>query len=195
MNYGKPKHKGLVAAGWVFACLGALALLLMNWVAFSKGGLLPGFLPWQLIPVTDDTMGAALPQGSLALVEESYLPTAPQVAAYGDEFGATAFARVINQTGEDYQLGADEGQSLVLAQKSQLQGRVNFYIAGIGSAALWLRQFRLTVAALGTLYLLALLAVLLTRGPRQRARYRRELIELFAFYGEKYDAEESDIDY
>ena len=69
------------------------------------------------------------------------------------------------------------------------------YVSRLGGLVTTLATYRLTIAATTAVYLLVLLAALFTRGKRRRARRRRELVELFAFYGEKYDMEEADIDY
>ena len=80
-------------------------------------------------------------------------------------------------------------------EEEALLGAVHLYVSGLGGAVTFLHTYRLTVAAAAVIYLLALLGYVVTRGPRKRAKRRRELIELFAYYGEKYDMEESGIDY
>ena len=181
-------------------CLAGIAasvvlLALALYMAFRADCLLPGGMYRQLIPVTQEDMAPALPKGSLAVVNELETPHERGVAAYRTEDGQVAFGRVKGETVEEYTLGCDQADETFQVERSQVLGAVGVYVSGLGALVTVLSTYRLTLAAAVALYLLFLVAMVCTRGPRRRAKRRRELIELFAFYGEKYDLEEADIDY
>ena len=181
-------------------CLAGIAtsvvlLALALYMAFRADCLLPEGMYRQLIPVTQEDMAPALPKGSLAVVNELETPHERGVAAYQTEDGQVAFGRVKGETVEGYTLGCDQEDETFQVERSQVLGAVGVYVSGLGALVTVLSAYRLTLAAAVALYLLFLVAMVCTRGPRRRAKRRRELIELFAFYGEKYDLEEADIDY
>lgn len=181
-------------------CLAGIAasvvlLALALYMAFRADCLLPEGMYRQLIPVTQEDMAPALPKGSLAVVNELEAPHERGVAAYQTEDGQVAFGRVKGETVEGYTLGCDQEDETFQVERSQVLGAVGVYVSGLGALVTVLSAYRLTLAAAVALYLLFLVAMVCTRGPRRRAKRRRELIELFAFYGEKYDLEEADIDY
>lgn len=181
-------------------CLAGIAasvvlLALALYMAFRADCLLPEGMYRQLIPVTQEDMAPALPKGSLAVVNELETPHERGVAAYQTEDGQVAFGRVKGETVEEYTLGCDQEDETFQVERSQVLGAVGVYVSGLGALVTVLSAYRLTLAAVVALYLLFLVAMVCTRGPRRRAKRRRELIELFAFYGEKYDLEEADIDY
>lgn len=181
-------------------CLAGIAtsvvlLALALYMAFRADCLLPEGMYRQLIPVTQEDMAPALPKGSLAVVNELETPHERGVAAYQTEDGQVAFGRVKGETVEEYTLGCDQEDETFQVERSQVLGAVGVYVSGLGALVTVLSAYRLTLAAAVALYLLFLVAMVCTRGPRRRAKRRRELIELFAFYGEKYDLEEADIDY
>ena len=117
------------------------------------------------------------------------------MAAYQTSDGQVAFGRVKEETVEGYTLGFDQEDETFQVKRKQVLGAVGVYVSGLGGLVTVLSTYRLTLAAAVALYLLFLVAMVCTRGPRRRAKRRRELMELFAFYGEKYDLEEADIDY
>lgn len=181
-------------------CLAGIAtsvvlLALALYMAFRADCLLPEGMYRQLIPVTQEDMAPALPKGSLAVVNELETPHERGVAAYQTEDGQVAFGRVKGETVEGYTPGCDQEDETFQVERSQVLGAVGVYVSGLGALVTVLSAYRLTLAAAVALYLLFLVAMVCTRGPRRRAKRRRELIELFAFYGEKYDLEEADIDY
>ena len=181
-------------------CLAGIAasvvlLALALYMAFRADCLLPEGMYRQLIPVTQEDMAPALPKGSLAVVNELETPHERGVAAYRTEDDQVAFGRVKGETVEGYTLGCDQEDETFQVERSQVLGAVGVYVSGLGALVTVLSTYRLTLAAAVALYLLFLVAMVCTRGPRRRAKRRRELIELFAFYGEKYDLEEADIDY
>ena len=170
-------------------------LALALYMAFRADCLLPEGMYRQLIPVTQEDMAPALPKGSLAVVNELETPHERGVAAYQTEDGQVAFGRVKGETVEGYTLGCDQEDETFQVERSQVLGAVGVYVSGLGALVTVLSAYRLTLAAAVALYLVFLVGMVCTRGPRRRAKRRRELIELFAFYGEKYDLEEADIDY
>lgn len=191
----KKGHKGLAIVGWTAAGIGVLLLAVMTYTAFFADRLLPEASHYQWSPVTQEDMGPALPRDSLAVVDRRLFPAEGEVGAYRDSQGKMAFGRVRREEVNRLELAADQAEGLVAVDRGEMEGTVHLYVAGLGRVVEFLHTYRLTVAAVAVLYL-ALLAVLAcTRGPRQRNRKRRELMELFAFYGDKYDLEETGIDY
>ena len=182
---------GGLSGGQVQRVLLALAL----YMAFRADCLLPEGMYRQLVPVTQEDMDPALPKGSLAVVNELETPHERGVAAYQTSDGQVAFGRVKEETVEGYTLGFDQEDETFQVKRKQVLGAVGVYVSGLGGLVTVLSTYRLTLAAAVALYLLFLVAMVCTRGPRRRAKRRRELMELFAFYGEKYDLEEADIDY
>ncbi len=170
-------------------------LALALYMAFRADCLLPEGMYRQLVPVTQEDMDPALPKGSLAVVNELETPHERGVAAYQTSDGQVAFGRVKEETVKGYTLGFDQEDETFQVKRKQVLGAVGVYVSGLGGLVTVLSTYRLTLAAAVALYLLFLVAMVCTRGPRRRAKRRRELMELFAFYGEKYDLEEADIDY
>lgn len=181
--------------GWGVAILIGILLALATYIGFFADHLLPGFCSRQLSPVVQRDMGQALPEGSLAVVDLAAAPEQGEVAAYRDEKGRMLFGRMCGAQQGGYLLKGDLEEKAQMLEPEQLSGTVHFYVSRLGGLVTTLATYRLTIAATTAVYLLVLLAALFTRGKRRRARRRRELVELFAFYGEKYDMEEADIDY
>ena len=182
-------------AGWGIAVAVGAALALAAYVGFFTDSLLPSFCGYQLSPVIQRDMGRALPEGGLAVVDLRSAPEQNEAAAYRDEEGRMRFGRLCGREGEAYLIKADLGQQTEQLSPDRVAGTVHLYVSGLGGLAIALETYRLTVAATAAVYILVLRAALFTRGKRRRERRRRELMELFAFYGEKYDMEEADIDY
>lgn len=177
------------------AVVSVVLLAVALFMAFRADCLLPEGMHQQLIPVTQEDMAPALPKGSLAVVSELETPHERGVAAYRTQDGQMAFGRVKEETVDGYTLGVDQGEETLQVERKQVLGAVGVYVSGLGRLVTVLSSYRLTLAAAAALYLLFLGAMVCTRGVRRRAKRRRELTELFAFYGEKYDLEEADIDY
>ena len=181
--------------GWGLAIAVGLALAAATYIGFFANRLLPEFCGYQLSPVIQQDMGQALPEGALAVVNLRSLPEENEAAAYRDEEGRMRFGRLCGREGAAYLLKADLSRQTERLAADRLAGVVHLYISGLGELTETLETYRLTVAATAAVYILVLLTALFTRGKRRRDRRRRELMELFAFYGEKYDMEEADIDY
>lgn len=181
--------------GWGLAIAVGLALAAATYIGFFANRLLPEFCGYQLSPVIQQDMGQALPEGALAVVNLRSLPEENEAAAYRDEEGRMRFGRLCGKEGAAYLLKADLSRQTERLAADRLAGVVHLYISGLGELTETLETYRLTVAATAAVYILVLLTALFTRGKRRRDRRRRELMELFAFYGEKYDMEEADIDY
>lgn len=181
--------------GWGLAIAVGLALAAATYIGFFANRLLPEFCGYQLSPVIQQDMGQALPEGALAVVNLRSLPEENEAAAYRDEEGRMRFGRLCGREGAAYLLKADLSRQTERLAADRLAGVVHLYVSGLGELTETLETYRLTVAATAAVYILVLLTALFTRGKRRRDRRRRELMELFAFYGEKYDMEEADIDY
>lgn len=181
--------------GWGLAIAVGLALAAATYIGFFANRLLPEFCGYQLSPVIQQDMGQALPEGALAVVNLRSLPEENEAAAYRDEEGRMRFGRLCGREGAAYLLKADLSRQTERLAADRLAGVVHLYVSGLGELTETLETYRLTVAATTAVYILILLTALFTRGKRRRDRRRRELMELFAFYGEKYDMEEADIDY
>lgn len=181
--------------GWGLAIAVGLALAAATYIGFFANRLLPEFCGYQLSPVIQQDMGQALPEGALAVVNLRSLPEENEAAAYRDEEGRMRFGRLCGKEGAAYLLKADLSRQTERLAADRLAGVVHLYVSGLGKLTETLETYRLTVAATAAVYILVLLTALFTRGKRRRDRRRRELMELFAFYGEKYDMEEADIDY
>ena len=181
--------------GWGLAIAIGLALAAATYIGFFANRLLPEFCGYQLSPVIQQDMGQALPEGALAVVNLRSLPEENEAAAYRDEEGRMRFGRLCGREGAAYLLKADLSRQTERLAADRLAGVVHLYVSGLGKLTETLETYRLTVAATAAGYILVLLTALFTRGKRRRDRRRRELMELFAFYGEKYDMEEADIDY
>lgn len=181
--------------GWGLAIAVGLALAAATYIGFFANRLLPEFCGYQLSPVIQQDMGQALPEGALAVVNLRSLPEENEAAAYRDEEGRMRFGRLCGREGAAYLLKADLSRQTDRLAADRLAGVVHLYVSGLGELTETLETYRLTVAATTAVYILILLTALFTRGKRRRDRRRRELMELFAFYGEKYDMEEADIDY
>ena len=191
----RKKNRGLLALGWTAAILVLLLFGAMVYAGFRAEGLLPDGTGYQWLPVTQGDMGSALPKGVLAIVDRRQVPQPKVVTAYRIETGPGSFGPVASIQDGICRLVSDQGKELGSVEEEALLGAVHLYVSGLGGAVTFLHTYRLTVAAAAVIYLLALLGYVVTRGPRKRAKRRRELIELFAYYGEKYDMEESGIDY
>lgn len=188
-------HRGLAIVGWAAAGIGFLLLAMMTYTAFFADRLLPEAMHYQWSPVMQDDMGQALPEGSLAVVDRRGSPAEGEVGAYRDAQGKMAFGRVRREEVNQLYVAADQAEEAVAVGRGEMEGAVHLYVAGLGRVVVFLHTYRLTMAAVAVLYLALLVMLACTKGPRQRNRKRRELMDLFAFYGDKYDLEETGIDY
>ena len=172
--------------GALLAALLALALFCLTLSVTSDGSFLPGFLPIEGYAVSGDAFPDLLPAGSLAIIR----PGAPL------EAGRIALLN-------DGTLGVADGQGQVLTptqpigirQADQARGPVVWRISGLGGLFSALRRHPAVLWTIWGLLLLGTALWCVTLPHRRRKREVRELIELFDYYGRKFDAEEEGIDY
>ncbi|MDD6316226.1 MAG: hypothetical protein PUB63_04370 [Clostridia bacterium] len=172
--------------GALLAALLALALFCLTLSVTSDGSFLPGFLPIEGYAVSGDAFPDLLPAGSLAIIR----PGAPL------EAGRIALLN-------DGTLGVADGQGQILTptqpigirQADQARGPVVWRISGLGGLFSALRRHPAVLWTIWGLLLLGTALWCVTLPRRRRKREVRELIELFDYYGRKFDAEEEGIDY
>lgn len=170
------------AAGILMACL----LIIILAITFSKEGLLPSFLPIRAYAVEQEVLPDVLPGGSLAIVDPKAVPEAGHVVLSPEHTFAVADGAGSLVLIEDPAVVYDAAQSL---------GRVTYRIAMLGSVCLLLQRYRVFVWVLCVLLVGTGAAWVVTAPKRRRKKEVQELIELFEYYGRKYDAEEEGIDY
>lgn len=174
----------------IAAVLGGLLFLLVAAgclsVTLAGRGLLPAFLSVEGYAVQHDGLDGLLPGGSLAIVDPGAELEAGHVALLFE--GTLGIA-----DGEGRLIDAHAPEVSYAA--SDAVGRVIYRIAGLGTVLSLLQQGRWVLWALLALVLLGGIAWAVTAPKRRRKKEVRELIELFDYYGRKYDAEEEDIDY
>lgn len=174
----------------IAAVLGGLFLLLATAgclsVTLAGRGLLPAFLSVEGYAVQHDSLDGLLPGGSLAIVDPGAELEAGHVALLFE--GTLGIA-----DGEGRLIDAHAPEVSYAA--SDAVGRVIYRIAGLGTVLSLLQQGRWVLWALLALVLLGGIAWAVTAPKRRRKKEVRELIELFDYYGRKYDAEEEGIDY
>ncbi|WP_458863582.1 hypothetical protein [Acidaminobacterium chupaoyuni] len=194
MNGKKKKYKTGRVIGLVFVILLFLILCLLTYSAFRPFSLLPQGLNWQAAPVAENTLKNSLPKGSLAMIDRLKTPHQNDMAAYREN-DQIKFGRVAEEKAEGYQLQNETDSKSVFIDRVKIYGAVPYYIANLGALLLLLNEFRLTMVAVCALYLVFWLLFLATAPARRKMRKKKELMELFEFYGEKYDIEEAGIDY
>lgn len=150
---------------------------------------LPVFLPVEGYAVPASSLGDLLPEGSLALVDPDAAMETGHIALYFEEkqvcFGIVHEAGVI--------LSADEPN--VIVNHDTVAGRVVYRINGLGTFFGLLTQHGIAVWVLCAALVVGCIAWAVTVPRRRRKKEVRELIELFDYYGRKYDAEEEGIEY
>ena len=171
---------------------GSLALLLVLvlaaglMVTSATEGLLPSFLPVRGYLVQEDAFEGLLPMGSLAIVDPDAVIEAGHVVCDAD-------GRMTVADGEgNLILAADP--AVVYAQ-AEGTGRVIYRINGMGAALQLVQDHRMVVWGMMGLGTAGLLVWAAGAPKRRRKKEVQELIELFDYYGRKYDAEEEGIDY
>ena len=163
-----------------------LLLLFALAVTLSTDGLLPAFLPVRAYAVQENVFEDILPKGSLVIVD-------PEAAIEGGH---------IVRGPEGMLTVADGEGNLILAADPAVQydqadgaGRVIYRINGMGAALQLVQDHRVVVWGMMGLGAVGLLVWAAGAPKRRRKKEVQELIELFDYYGRKYDAEEEGIDY
>ncbi len=175
-----------IIAGAAAALLFLLTAACCLSVTLADGGLLPAFLPFEGYAVQSDSLGGLLPGGSLAIVDPDAALEAGHVAMLFA--GTTAVA-----DGEGMLIDPEAPE--VAYEAADAAGRVVYRIAGLGALLALLQQGKLIVWAVLAVVLIGALLWMAAAPKRRRKKEIRELIELFDYYGRKYDAEEEGIDY
>ncbi len=175
-----------IIAGAMGALLFLIMVLACLSVTLADDGLLPDFLPVEGYAIAADTLDGLLPGGSLAIVDPA-APLEPGHVAISPE-GSPVVA-----DGEGWL--RDPGDPALAWEEADSRGRVVYRIAGLGALLSLISEGRTFVWA--ALALTAACAALwMAAAPKRRRKKEvRELIELFDYYGRKYDAEEEGIDY
>lgn len=176
----------------VLSVAAALVLCLCLFVTFTTGGLLPGFLKIGAYAVESDEYGGVMPQGSVALVDKGSAIEKGDIVVFLSQ-GGYSFGTVLSRE-EGWVSLSSMGQSADFTLEV-IQGRVFYRINGLGSAAVFLRDNRMAVVAVIAAAALGVIIWLASLPARRRRKEVKELIELFEYYGRKYDLEEEGIDY
>lgn len=196
MEFTKSRKKSAGKRFWT--AFGVIILIIVMiaaiYVAFLPNDIFPSFMETKVFPVETANMAEALPKGSMAYVEKLSLPAPGDVAAYIDS-GIIECARVATETQSDYTLAFDKGGDSFKIDRKKIIGTVTFYSDNIGYIVMWLNTYRIAIAALGAVLIIAAICFGATASRRKRSRENRQLREMFDFYGEKYDEEENEIDY
>lgn len=179
---------------YIALCLVFLILSACTYVTYTEDNLMPegfgiGAYPAQLEGADAEWLGNAVPNGSLVIADESIEPTAGDVAVYKGE-NRYAFA-VISEDGSQM---ISPDLTVTLPAEENL-GIAFYRIEGLGSAVLMLRENAVAVRAAAGLTVALSLVWIITLPSRRRKKEVRELIELFDYYGRKFDEEEEGIDY
>ena len=173
-------------AGILAACLLIILLGAALAVSFSREGLLPAFLPIRAYAVEQEVLPDLLPKGSLVIIDPDAALEAGHVVLSSEHTFTVADGEGGLVLLEDPAVVYDSGHAI---------GRVTYRIALLGSVCLFLQQYRVALWVLCILLTAAVGAWMATAPKRRRRREVQELIELFDYYGRKYDAEEEGIDY
>lgn len=181
--------KVFIGLGAVLLCL---LLALLACVTFSREGFLPGFLSVGAYPVRTGVYGDLLPRGSLALTEKDPALSVGDIVVLpmGGE-------RVIGSvlTAEEDSLTVRVADAELRADASQVLGRVYYELDGLGDFCVTLKNNRTAVWCALALLTAAAVAFVVTIPSRRHKAEVKKLIELFDYYGNKFDEEEKDIEY
>ena len=177
------------AAAVSLVSLAALLSALCLYTTFTRGGenMLPGFLSVQAYDVASSPMDC-LPEGSAGFVLPSSGLERGHVAAYRGEF-------FIFKDSDGQNALLYDGEKDINVPLSEISGRVVYTIEKLGFIS---RLIRSNVVLSRAVFCFPFLGIILWLAflPRRRRKAEvRELIALFEYYGNKYDAEDADIDY
>ena len=176
--------KNIAVGSMALLLLLALALCLL--VTFSTDGLLPKVLPVQGYAVWDASFEELLPVGSLAIVDPEASMESGHVV-WGPE------GRLTVADGEgNLILAADPA---IVYDQTYGTGRIIYRINGLGAILETVQQNKMILWGILGIGAASAAAWGLNAPKRRRRKEVQELIELFDYYGRKYDAEEEGIDY
>ena len=171
----KKKGKGKTVVKVLGSILATLLVLCIAYTAIMGDNLLPTPLPYGLYPVSEQQAEGILKPGALVWTHRN------QPVVQGD-----------------YITRLEEGNTRIFEQaETDGTGEVVLYqVAFWGTVVLFLHQNMIAIlCGLVGLLILCVLIPILTAPRRRMKKRRQELLDLFAFYGEKYDLEDADIDY
>ncbi len=181
--------KILLVPAAVLVCLAVCAVLT---VTLSTDGFLPSFLPIGAYQVNTSEYGAMLPRGSLVVAERG------AVLGIGDI--------VVLPVGSERVIGSvlelNDGTAFVRAggtdlavEVSRVCGRVYYRFDGLGDFCARLRQYRVAIWCVMLLIAAAAAAFVASAPARRHKAEVKRLVELFDYYGRKFDEEEKDVEY
>ena len=179
---------------YIALCLAFIVIAACTAVTFTENNILPDGLRWRAYPVTlegadAEWLGEAMPNGCLALADRDSELLSGSITAVEDE-GEITFG-VVSEDGE----GIIRVSTGILLPKEQSLGVVFYRIEGLGAAVDMIRENAVAVRVGAAAVIAVCLLWAVTLPSRRRKKEVRELIELFEYYGRKYDEEEEGIDY
>ncbi|MBQ5813323.1 MAG: hypothetical protein IIW34_04145 [Clostridia bacterium] len=179
---------------YIALCLAFVFIAACTAVTFTNDNILPEGMRWRAYPVTlegadAEWLGEAMPNGCLALADGESELISGSIAVIEDE-GEVTFG-VVSEDGE----GIIRVSSGSLLPKDQSLGVVFYRIEGLGAAVSFIRENAMAVRVGAAAIIAVSLLWVVTIPSRRRKKEVRELIELFEYYGRKYDEEEEGIDY
>ncbi len=161
----------------VLLSLLAIVLLLLCYMAWRPYDLLPRPFGYGLYPITQDVPGVSIEAGDAILTDRNATVWEGKLAVFPASGAGAAEIAVAVQT---EQSGAEA---------------MAYRIVGLGALVLFLAQWRIVVW--GGCGLLVVVWVVYTLCSKQRRLRKKQqaLRQTFAFYGEKYNLEDSDVEY
>ena len=179
----------------IVICILLLILLAaVNYFTARPSNLLPEFFPYASYPVLTDNMEQTIPSHSAVWVEKDASVKENSIIVYEMD-GAVHLARVNSILSEEYLIGTDRQEASNQIPKDCVLGVVTSHLSYLGIIAHFLFVNRVAVwAATGAILLIMVIVCIVIHRHREKTD-KQKLIQLFEFYGEKYDLEDAGVDY
>lgn len=177
--------------GTVLAAVVICASVLSAAVTLSGDNILPPFMGTAMYAAPANQYAELLPSGCAVLAEKDFHPERGDLVVYSS--GGTISVGAV--------LGQEEGEMRLLDGEERdvpfedVKGRIFYRIDGLGRVIMFIKNNSAAVRVTDAAILGAILIWCATLPSRRRKAEVRELIELFDYYGRKFDEEEKGIDY
>ena len=167
------------------------ACVLSAAVTVPGDNILPPFMGTAIYAAPSNQYEELLPSGCAVLAEKDFQPERGDLVVYFSD-GVTAIGAVLDQ--EEGEIRLLDGEEKTVPFEN-VKGRIFYRIDGLGRVITFIKNNSAAVRIADAAILAAILVWCVTLPSRRRKAEVKELIELFDYYGRKFDEEEEGIDY
>ncbi len=177
--------------GAVLAAVVICASVLSAAVTLSGDNILPPFMGTAMYAAPANQYAELLPSGCAVMAEKDFQPERGDLVVYSSG-GKISVGAVLGQ--EEGEMHLLDGEERVVPFED-VKGRIFYRIDGLGRVIMFIKNNSDAVRVTDAAILGAILIWYATLPSRRRRAEVRGLIELFDYYGRKFDEEEEGIDY